>query len=305
MMMGRFRTAVFVLMAVVAVSATGCGCGTHVPPGTVGQVKTVNGWTGDLLAPGKHTCFGRDKMYLVDTTYHTYPERMEILVGGKVNLTLSVSVTCSLNPDVNIRRKVFDEITAGSTDHASVSGLITNRSIYNTFLQLKVHSIPREIIGSKPDVETVVANKVEIAKQVRKRIIDESAATPLLVKAVEITNYDWPPSITEAQNRLAEMKLEAAKREAQVAADLKEAEGRLKVEEANKLIEIKKAEAVAESIRVIKEELSNSPEYLRWHEIRMLSDAANGPNNAFILVPYGQDTGTMAANAQLKQMLEK
>jgi hypothetical protein len=92
-------------MAVVAVSATGCGCGTHVPPGTVGQVKTVNGWTGDLLAPGKHTCFGRDKMYLVDTTYHTYPERMEILVGGKVNLTLSVSVTCSLNPDVNIRKE--------------------------------------------------------------------------------------------------------------------------------------------------------------------------------------------------------
>jgi hypothetical protein len=183
--------------------------------------------------------------------------------------------------------------------------LITNKSIYRTFLQLKVQSIPREIIGSKPDVESVVVNKTEIAKQVRKRIIEESSATPLLVKTVEITNYDWPPSITEAQNRLAEMKLEAAKREAQVAADLKEAEGRLQVEEANKLIEIKKAEAVAESIRVIKGELSNSPEYLRWHEIRMLSDAANGPNNAFILVPYGQDTGTMAANAQLKQMLEK
>ena len=36
----------------------------------------------------------------------------------------------------------------------------------------------------------------------------------------------------------------------------------------------------------------------------MLSQAATGPNNAFIITPYGQDTGTMVSSAQQIQMLE-
>jgi len=279
------------------------GCGKHVQQGTVGQVKTVNGWSGELLSPGKHTCWGRDKMHFADITHHTYPEELSILVGGKVNLKLGISVRCSLNPDNKIRLKVFDEMIAQQVESYAYP-IITADDLYKTFLQLKVQSIPREIIGSNPDVETVVNSRSEIADQVRQQIMEESKSTPLLVSAVEITNYDWPDTITNAQEELARIQLEEAKREAQVRADLKEAEGRLQVEEANKLIEMKKAEAIAESIAIIREDLSGATEYLRWHEIRMLSEAATGPNNAFIITPYGQDTGTMASNAQLRQLLQ-
>jgi len=81
----------------------------------------------------------------------------------------------------------------------------------------------------------------------------------------------------------------------------------LLVEEANKLVEVKKAEAIAESIAVIKDSLAGAPEYLQWHTVKAMSEAATGPNNAFILFPYNMPGINMDAavnNAQLMQLLK-
>ena len=107
---------------------------------------------------------------------------------------------------------------------------------------MKVQSIPREIIGSKPDIKTVVANRAEIGASVKKRIMDESKATPLIVSAVEITNYDWPLTITNAQEKLAEIQLGEEQEQAKIRAALAKADGELKIAEKDKLVEIKKAE---------------------------------------------------------------
>lgn len=73
-------------------------------------------------------------------------------------------------------------------------------------------------------------------------------------------------------------------------------------------MELKKAEAVAESIDIIKKKLAGAPEYLMWHQIRVMGEAANGPNNSFILYPYATDISqvrTMVGNAELAQMLKQ
>jgi hypothetical protein len=93
-------------------------------------------------------------------------------------------------------------------------------------------------------------------------------STPLILEDAQITNYDWPPSITKAQEELAAIQLKEAAAAAQVRADLQTAKGQLAVEEAKKLVELKKAEAVAESIDIIKRKLAGAPEYLMWHQIR-------------------------------------
>ncbi len=217
--------------------------------------------------------------------------------------TIEVQVRCSLNPNEKIQLAIFNDVPFDS----EMDGLaiITNQMIYDTFLKMKVQSIPREIIGSKPDIKTVVSSRAEIGASVKKRIMEESQATPLIVSAVEITNYDWPLTITNAQEKLAEIQLGEEQEQAKIRAALAKADGELKIAEKDKLVEMKKAEAVAESIRIIKGMLAGSPEYLKWHEIRMLSEAANGPNNSFILVPYGQNIEPMVNNAQLTQMLGK
>jgi hypothetical protein len=73
------------------------------------------------------------------------------------------------------------------------------------------------------------------------------------------------------------------------------------------LVELKKAEAVAKSIEIIKNSLAGSPEYLMWHQIRVMGQAAMGPNNCFILYPYNTDSAqirSMMSNANLSQILK-
>ena len=277
------------------------GCSSQVPPGTIGRINTADGWKDEILKPGRHTCWGRDTMYLLDITNKAFPETMRILVGGKVNLKVNFTVRVHANADnVEMMKKAFESITADKNHRITVD------QMYKTFLQMKVLAIPRTVFEVQPDVQTAVANSPALAKEIRKRIIEVAKSTPLVVDDAEITNYDWPKSITQAQEALVAIQLKEAAAEAQVRADLKKAEGDLKVEEARKLVELKKAEAVAESIDIIKRKLAGAPEYLMWHQIRVMGEAAQGPNNAFILYPYSTDTEQvrkMMGNVNLKQML--
>lgn len=277
------------------------GCNSKVPPGTVGRVNTPSGWSADILKPGRHTCFGRDEMYLVDVTNQTFTEHMNILVGGKVNLTVDFSVRVRLNiDDPEQVKKVFESVTANQNR-------IDVEALYNTFLKMKAQSVPREVFEIQPDIQTAVANSPELAATVRKQITEMAQATPLIVEDAQITNYDWPKSITEAQENLVKIQLGEAAEAAKIRAELKRAEGQLQIEEASKLVELKKAEAVAESIAIIKESLANSPEYLMWHQIRVMGQAAMGPNNCFILYPFATDRSQMQAmlgNANLSQILK-
>jgi len=277
------------------------GCGTQVPPGTVGRINTATGWQDEVLMPGRHTCWGRDTLYLIDVTNKAFPEKMAILVGGKVNLTVNFTVRVHANSaDKEMVKKAFESITADENHR------ITIDQMYKTFLQMKALSIPRTVFEVQPDVQTAVANSPALAKEVRKQIQEVAKSTPLIVDDAEITNYDWPPAITSAQEALVSIQLKEAAAEAQVRADLKKAQGDLLVAEADKLVELKKAETVAESIDIIKKKLAGAPEYLMWHQIRVMGEAANGPNNAFILYPYATDTSqvkSMIGNANLSQML--
>jgi len=294
------------LMLISVVMLTGCQwLEEEVPQGYVGRNKTPSGWDEKIESPGYVTSWYRDILHLVEATQGVYHERMNILVGGKINLDITVSVRCRLDSnDEDKVREAFEKITAVKAPDGETA-TITNKQLFDTYLKLNVQAIPRKIIGSQPDVQSVVANRTEIADQIKKQVVEVAAATPLEVTDVEITNYDWPDSITRAQENLMTIKLEEEKQEAQVRADLKRAEGDLKVAEAKKLVKMKDAEALAESTKILQDSLADAPEYLRYHEIMMLSEAANGPNNAFIVIPYGDQGSAIQDKILLTQMIEK
>ena len=289
--MRRIRSMGFVLF--VAVIAGGLlGCNSRVPQGHRGRVSTASGWSQDVLKPGAHTCWGRDDMYLLDTTTNTFRETLNILVGGRVNLKVDVTVRCRANvEDEDMMRKAFENVPADS------NRVISATQMYKTFLQQKVQAIPKQVYEIQPDIQTAVLNGPKLVDEARKLVMGMAKTTPLLVEDLDLTNYDWPGTITTAQEELVKIQLREAAAKAQVMADLAKAEGDLKVEEARKLVEMKKAEAVAESIDIIKAKLASAPEYLMWHQIRVMGEAAMGPNNCFILYPYNTDS------AQVKQML--
>lgn len=296
-----------VLCVAFSLLFTGCtGCNSRVDPGKVGRVQTPSGWSSEILKPGLHTCWGRDQMYLLDTTNKSFKESLNILIGGKVNLKVDFTVRVRANTeDAEMMKKAFESVTAAKEKDGSC--LISVDQLYTTFLQMKALSIPRAVFEVQLDVATAVASSPKLAAEIRKEITEAAKATPLIVEDAQITNYDWPDSITKAQEELVKIQLKEAAEEAQVRADLKRAEGDLKVKEAQKLVQMKEAEAIAESINIIKEKLAGSPEYLMWHQVKVMGQAAMGPNNCFILYPYATDASQvqgMLNNANLSQMLK-
>jgi regulator of protease activity HflC (stomatin/prohibitin superfamily) len=280
------------------------GCKSEVPQGRVGRIKTRDGWNKEILVPGYHACYGWDKMYTMQTTEARATEELNVLVGGKVNLTVSIAVRFSIDIEKTDQiRDTFERVQVNEMKH------ISNSALYSIYLQPIVQSVPRGVIGEKADIETVVSNRRDILLQIRKEVIERAKETPIKISGVEITNWDWPKSITNAQERLVQIQLQEKEAEARVRARLKEAEGELKVAEAQKLVAMKEAEAIAESNKIIGESLKQNPAYLQWHTVKAMSEAAKGPNNSFILFPYNMPNSGNAiqdflANGQLKQMLD-
>jgi regulator of protease activity HflC (stomatin/prohibitin superfamily) len=239
-------------------------------------------------------------MYFVDTTSASYKETMNILVGGKVNLKVDVTIRVRISDDQAKIKKIFETIRSTNSE-------ISHEKMYITFLQMKVLSIPRALYQAQPDVQSAVTNATKLEEEFKKRLMTETAETPLIVEDCQVTNYDWPTAITNAQEELVKVQLKEASAEAQVRADLKKAQGDLMVAEATKLVELKKAEAIAESINIISGRLAGCPEYLMWHQIKVMGEAAGGPNNCFILYPYNTDAAQvkqMVSNANLTQQLK-
>ena len=277
------------------------GCTEKVEPGQKGRITTPSGWNKEILKPGNHSCYGRDCMYVVDTTSSSFQEEMNILVGGKVNLKVNVTIRVKLTEDDDKIKKVFETVAAEAYG-------ISAEKMYKTFLQMKVLSIPRSLYQIQPDVQAAVVNASKLEEEFRKRLMSEAEETPLIVEDCQVTNYDWPTSITNAQEELVKVQLREASAEAQVRADLKKAEGDLKVAEATKLVELKKAEAIGEAIEIISGRLAGCPEYLMWHQIKVMGEAANGPNNCFLLYPYNTDSkqvNEMITNTNLTQQLRE
>jgi hypothetical protein len=217
------RTNVLKSICLVALLVILSACTKAVPPGTVGRINTPDGWAKDILKPGAHTCYGRDTMYLLDVTNKAFKEKMNVLIGGKVNLTIDIVTRVRANTeDADMMRKAFESVTATKADDGFKVGV---EQMYVTFMQMKALAIPRMVFEIQKDAETAIANSPALAAEVRRQITELSRTTPLIVEDVQITNYDWPDSITKAQEELVKIQLREAASAAQVRADLKQAEG--------------------------------------------------------------------------------
>lgn len=68
--MGKVRfTKGSVALWAICLWLSGCAtmCKQQVPPGHVGMCRTLNGFEGQVLSPGYHSCWGSDaQMYLIE-----------------------------------------------------------------------------------------------------------------------------------------------------------------------------------------------------------------------------------------------
>ena len=301
-----------ILMVVIMAMAVGCNK-DWVEPGQLGRVKTTSGWQDELLAPGRYSMGYKSSMYTLDATEATFAENMKILMKGNINLTLTVEVRCGVDATrTKEALSVFDRVPAGR--RVGEKGVPVNKDkrhiplaqVYKTYGKMTVQSVPRKLF-SPLKVEEFQDQRVTLSELLDKKIRDALLETPLKASAVEITNIDWPKVITAANIQAKQREIEIKAEEAKVKKDIVAAQGALKVAEEQYKVSILEAKMVADSNKLIADSLKDNPEYLQWHNIKVLGKAAEGPNNAFIIIPYaamgsGQDLLTPAL---LKQMLDE
>lgn len=274
------------------IAALFIGCGrAWVEPGKLGRVRTTSGWKDELLKPGRYTIGYHGQLYTCDATEETFTESLKILMKGNINLSITIQVRCGV--DVAKTQEVlsvFDRVKAGpgSGQQGNIRGADKNialASMYNTYAKMLVQSIPRKAL-SPLTIEEFQEQRADLSALIDKKVREGLLTTPLKAHAVEITNIDWPDIITKANEAAKQREIEILAEESRVKKELVKAQGEHKIAEERYKIAVLEAKQIADSNKLIADSLKNNPEYLQYHTVKALAAAAEGPNNAFIIVPY-------------------
>lgn len=256
-----------VLAGALAVALTGCGDRVEVPPASVGKIMTKDGYQEGLIPPSKFrlpfcTVYC-DRLVLLETSDKAYLENMSIFIPkDKLNLTVAVRTTLSLNPD---RTEVlFNKITP--EERSSSVSAISTQSAYQTYAQQIVQAEVREYLSQYSIAEIASSNeKINSDIQVRlSKTLQER--TPFTVRYAGITNIGYPKIITDAQEASAERREAIQKEEAQLRISEVKMERELKEAQLRRAIEKEKAETEAIAQRTLAESVDSRVLQLRQLE---------------------------------------
>jgi len=249
----------YVLTVLLALSMIGCT--SEVPPGYVGMVMTPAGLEGDVLAPGRHSCWGRDKMFWIQTKEETISEPMSILCKDDLNFKFDLNVRARLRPVK--KASDFNELLARKGSDMK-DGMLSFDSLYKTYVNPVARSTARGVV-SRYQTTDIRGARAEIEKAILTKLQAAMEGTPMEVVTVTTSNFDYPDVITAAVEKKRQREIEIEEEKANQAKELLKAENRLKLAEKMKQVKAAEAEADAVAIKIMGSSLSDR--YLKWKEI--------------------------------------
>ncbi len=240
------------------------GCTERVPPGYVGMVMQPGGLTGVALAPGNHSCYGRDKLVIIETKEATITEKLRVLCKDDLNFGFDVKVRSRLrSSDGAAIKDVLNRQGSNIVWNGGV-GVLKYDFLYQTYVQPESRSISRMVV-SQYETTQIRENRAAIQKAIHAALAQALKGTPMELAAVQTSNFDYPAVITAAVERKRQKEIEIKEEEAKQAMELLKAENRLKV--AQKLKAARAAEAEAEAAYVAILGRALTPSFLRLKEI--------------------------------------
>ena len=256
-------------MFVAVIMLTLTSCTERVYPGYKGMVQRPSGLTGEVLEPGNHSCWGRDKLVLIENAETNYISKMDVLCKDELNFKFDVNVLARLK---NGEVKDFDKQVAniidrqgGKIEWSGISGKLDFDVLYKTYIKPKVDAISRSVV-SKYETTQIRENRDIIEKEITKRVIKASKSTPVEIVTVVTSNFDYPDVITTAQESKKEREIKLEEEDAIQALELKRIKNRNIVAEKEILVKAKEARAEAAYINILGRALT--PRYLKLKEIQ-------------------------------------
>jgi regulator of protease activity HflC (stomatin/prohibitin superfamily) len=235
---------------------------TEVPPGYVGMLLKPDGFSGEILQPGRYAEIGRDRMILIETKEENTSINMKILCADKLNFDFLLNVRTRLR----------------ATDAKSVTQLLTKQgakirdgilgydTIIATYVKKTADSITRGVV-SKYESLQVQESRLEISKAIQAELSKSLEGTPAELMMVTLSNFDFDDTIDKAMKLKKQREIEIEQEKAEQAKRLLQADNKLKLAEKHKQVRIAQAEAEAASNLILGKSIT--PEFL---EIRRLEN---------------------------------
>lgn len=250
----NFHRSVLLLGVLCAMFMT-IGCTREVPQGHRGMIMKPSGLTDEVLAPGRHVCFNRAVMLLVETKEETITESMKILCADDLNFGFDLKVRTRLQP-VKSGKGLRDILERKGADMVLIdvgggkAKVLKFEKLYNTYVKPVARSVARGAV-SKFATTQVRNNRDAIEKTVFAKLIEATEGTPLEIVTVTTSNFDYPDVITTAVENKRKKEIEIEEEKARQAMVLLQAENRLKLAQKMKIVRATEAQAEAAYIRVM------------------------------------------------------
>jgi len=252
------------LLALLLIFVVFTGCSQRVPPGYVGMVMKPNGLTGKVLNPGNHTCYGRDKLALIEMVEVTITEKMAVLCKDDLNMKFDLKVRARLKTsDGNSMLAVLNRQGSKMTWQGD-RGVLAFDNLYDTYVSGPARSIARGVV-SQYETTDIRGNRKAIEKTIRDELLIAVKGTPVEITMVVTSNLDYPDVITTAMESKRKREISIQQEKAQQAIELLKAENRLKVAQKMKITRAAEAEAEAVYNDIMSKSLSDK--YLRLRDI--------------------------------------
>lgn len=252
------------------------GCMETVPPAHKGKRLTPSGYEPDVLEPGRHSCWWRCTMVLLETTTQTYKERVPVIMSDKLTLFAEIRFRGRIAGSPNIINSMFNDVKAGDDD------IVSFDEIYKIYGRPAVRNKVREVI-SDYEMDNVHKNYVRISKQIAEALKEPISRTPLEISEIALGNIQYPELVTKAINQAQERRLGIEKEKAQAEIELTKKENERRLAEADYQIKITKAKAIRDQNKIIADGVT--PELLEFRRLDILENATKNANGNATFIP--------------------
>jgi len=287
--MKRIFKFLFLLSIGFIMSTSITSCTERVDPGFVGMVQTVDGLQPEVLQPGNHSCYGRDKLVLVENAESNFSSNMSVLCKDELNFKFKVNILARLK---NVPGQAFDKQIAdvlerqgGKIEWKNGSiGILNFGKLYNTYVAKQVDGISRSVVG-KYNTTDIRQNRDMIEASILKELRISTENTPIEIVTVITSNFDYPPVITKAQEAAKEREIELKQEDAKQALKLKKMTNREIIADKAIIVRAKEAKAEAIYVRILGTALNK--DYLQLKAIENQKLLYNNKTNRTVIVPEG------------------
>ncbi len=264
-------------VAMFALLGLGSACTEPVPAGHVGRTWEPGGFLGKVLRPGRHQCYLRCQMYLMETTDRNFTVPMSVLCADNLNFAYEVNVLVA----VNLENK--EAVRAAFENLRPESGyILTLQQLFDTYVRPVVDEEARKVVSRYTTAE-IVQKRPQVIEEVRAAVLAATDNSLLVVKRTTVGNLDFPQIITDAQEARAQRQIEVETARAEGERQAAEAQARITLARIQAQEALLRAQAQADSNRILA--ASVTPQLIMWRQWDVMERAADGANNMF-LIPY-------------------